>query len=55
MLVAGVGPGAQLLQVAAIGQQPGQIQGSVSIAGVGAAAQYQCRLVEVSAPGQKPD
>jgi hypothetical protein len=45
MRVAGVGPGAQLVQVAALGQRPGQSPGRVTGAGVGPGVQ----LLQVAA------
>ena len=51
--VAGVGPGAQLVEVAALGQQPDQPGGGVLVAGVGQGAQYLNRSVQVAALGQQ--
>jgi len=51
--VAGVGPGAQLVQVAALGQQLSQPLSGVPVAGVGPAAQDLDRLVQVVELGQQ--
>jgi hypothetical protein len=51
MPVAGVGPAAQLVQVAALGEQPGRLPGGIPVAGIGLAAQYLCGLVEVAVLG----
>jgi hypothetical protein len=47
VLVAGVGPGAQRVEVTALGQHVGQPRGGIHVAGVGPGAQ----LVKVTALG----